>query len=216
MTDVLHEAAAAFGNQTGHTVNASFGGSDVLANQVLQGSNADIFVSASADWIKKVEEAGLVEGKSTALASNTLVCVVPKDAAKPTDAAALKADAYKILAIAGATVPAGKYARQAIETLGLAGDLSPRFVGQKDVRAVLRAVATGEAEAGFVYKTDALANPKVAVAFAFDAGLHSRIVYPAAVLKDGKAKAAAAEFLAWLRSADGLKLLAKHGFTPGD
>lgn len=216
MTNLINDAGADFGNQTGHTVKASFGGSDVLAKQIMQGAEADIFVSASADWMKKVQDAGLVEGSSAVLAGNTLVCVVPKDAAKPADAAALKADTYKILAIAGETVPAGKYARQAIDKLGLTGDLSPRFVGQKDVRAVLRAVTAGEAEAGFVYRTDALAEAKVAVAFEFDAKLHTRIVYPAAVLKDGKARAAANEFLAWLRSAQGLKLLAKHGFVPGD
>ncbi len=216
MTNLINEAAVTFGKQTGHTVKASFGGSDVLANQVMQGSDADIFVSASADWMKKVEDAGLVDGASAVLAGNTLVCVVPKDAEKPADAVVLKVDRYKVLAIAGETVPAGKYARQALEKLGLSAELSPRFVGQKDVRAVLRAVAAGESEAGFVYRTDALVEPKVAVAFEFDARLHARIVYPAAVLKEGKAKAAATQFLAWLRSAQGLKLLAKHGFAPGD
>lgn len=214
MTDALNDAAVAFSKQTGHTIKPSYGGSDMLVSQILQGAPADIFVSASADWMKKVEDAGQIDGKSIVIAANRLVCVVPAGAEKPAGPADLKNPRFKVLAIANESVPAGKYARQALEKLGLLADVQARFVGQKDVRTVLRAVADGEAEAGFVYRTEALVETKVTEAFEFDPKLHAPIVYPAAVLKDARAASAARQFLDFLQSKEGREILHKRGFVP--
>jgi molybdate transport system substrate-binding protein len=210
LTDVLTEIGRAFEAETGRPVRFSFGGSDVLAKQILAGAAADVFVSASLSWLEKLESAGATDGAAVTLAGNRLVVVVPAGRPHPADAAGLDGAAFRLIALAQESVPAGSYAREALARLGRLEVLAPRLVGQKDVRAALRVVAAGEADAGFVYRTDAQVEPKVEVAFEIPAGLHTPITYPAALLRGGSGRA----FLEFLRSPGGRSTFARHGFVP--
>jgi molybdate transport system substrate-binding protein len=198
-------------------VVASFGASSELARQIRDGAPADVFVSASPEWIDYLREAGALEGEPPLLARNRLVCIAPR--ASPLAArgagdprALLQALAPEDrVAIADAGVPAGAYARQALDHLGLLEVYGPRLVGQKDVRAVLHAVERGELPAGFVYATDARVA-SVERLFGFDPASHPPIEYRAAALRGAANPSQARRFVAWLRSEAARALLADAGF----
>ena len=108
-------------------------------------------------------------------------------------------------------VPAGKYARAALEKLGLWAELAGRIAGAENVRAALALVARGESPLGIVYQTDARDEPKVAIAARIDPRLHPPIVYPAAALRG--ATPAAVQYLDYLASPAATAAFARHGFT---
>lgn len=188
------------------TIVPSFGSSSELARQIKDGAPADVFLSASPDWIALVKEAGKLDGDPVVFARGSLVAIAAKGsplAAKGVvDAATLLEKGLAPgdrVAIADAGVPAGEYARKALASLGLAAAYEPRLVGQKDVRAVLHAVESGELPAGFVYATDARVA-EVEVLFAFDPKTHPPIEYLAGAVKGAKHGAEAQAFLTFLRS----------------
>ena len=139
----------------------SFGASSTLARQIRDGAPADVFLSASPDWVDFLREGGALAGEPIVLARNRLVCVAshgsPLAAQGAVDPRALldRIGAEGRVAIADEGVPAGEYARAALAHLGLLDAFTPHLVGQPDVRAVLHAVEIGELGAGFVYSTDA-------------------------------------------------------------
>ncbi len=154
------------------------GASSALARQILEGAPADVFVSASNHWVDVVAGAGWAAGEPRVLARNRLVCIAATDSALvgvlPGDlAAALPPDAR--VAIADEGVPAGEYVRQSLAATGDLAALRPRLVGQADVRGVLAAVAGGHVDAGFVYRTDALASDRVVVLFELDPTTHAPV-----------------------------------------
>jgi molybdate transport system substrate-binding protein len=200
-------------------VATSFGASSDLARQIADGAPADVFVSASPEWVAFLEDAGVVDGAPVPVARNALVCIAPLDGALARAGgvtaperliAALAED--DLVAIANPGVPAGEYARAALGRLGLLAGLESRLVGQKDVRAVLHAVEQGEVAAGFVYATDARLA-RVATLFAFDPSTHPAIEYPAVVLRASSQVERAHRFLAFLASASARARLAKAGFV---
>jgi molybdate transport system substrate-binding protein len=216
----LTEVVTALGKGfAGATVVPSFGASSELARQIRDGAPADVFLSASPEWIDFVAGAGKLDGDAVVFARGTLVAVGTRDgglAAKGVvDAATLLAKGLAAddgVAIADAGVPAGEYARKALASLGLAAAYEARLVGQKDVRAVLNAVAKGELPAGFVYATDAR-FAEVEVLFAFDAKTHPPIAYLGGAVKGAVHAAEARAFLAYLKSAPARAELAKAGFA---
>ena len=108
--------------------------------------------------------------------------------------------------------PAGRYTRGALDALGLLAHFNPLLVGQKDVRAALRAVEAGEVDAGFVYATDAQASGKVKVLFTFDTATHPQIEYCAAVVNGGNVEGGRA-FVDFLLGEQGRELLKAKGFV---
>jgi len=213
LTEVVEGLAKRF---EGARVVPSFGASSELARQIKDGAPADVFVSASPDWIDFLREAKALDGDAIVLARNQLVCVAPKGSALRGvgDPKALLARLAKDdrVAIADAGVPAGEYARKSLEHQGLLAGYEPRLVGQKDVRAVLRAVEQGEAQAGFVYATDARVG-SVETLFAFDPKTHPPIEYLAAALRGAANPTDARRFVAFLRSESARKLLTDAGFA---
>jgi len=204
-------------------VETSFGASSDLARQIRDGAPADVFVSASPEWIAFLREANALAGEPVLVARNALVCAAPKgsplavdakDAARVRDPKALLArlGADELVAIADAGVPAGDYARKALAKLGLAAAFEPRLVGQKDVRAVLHAVEQGEVTAGFVYATD-VRVARVETLFAFDPATHPPIEYHAVVLRGAAQPEAARRFLEHLGSAAARARLSGAGFV---
>jgi molybdate transport system substrate-binding protein len=217
----LDEAAAAFRRERGQAVAISYAASGALARQIEQGAPADIFISADPPWMDYAVERRLVRPETRVdLLGNELVLVAPSGSgaslrlAPGADLAGLVGDGR--LAIGEPrSVPAGAYARQALQALGLWAGVESRLAQADNVRAVLALVARGEARAGVVYRTDARAEPGVRVVDAFPAGAHAPIVYPAALTTASRHEGAPA-FLAFLRSAPAQAIFAAQGFTrPG-
>ena len=211
LTELMEELIARFDDVR---VETSIGGSGELARQIRDGAPADVFVSASPDWVEYLEEADLLAGEPLVLARNRLVCIAPKGS--PLEARGAQAVLDQLgeddrVAIADQGVPAGEYARSALRHLGLLESFGPHLVGQKDVRAALHAVEQGELQAGFVYSTDArLAAVKLL--FTFDPATHPPIEYRAAVVRNGSNAAGARRFLDYLQSEAARTLLADAGF----
>ncbi len=212
--DAVEEVAKAFEKDGAAKVRVSPGASNVLANQIINGAPADLFLSANPQWADKVKSEGLAADLRPLL-SNTLVIVVPKlnpaNVSKPKD---LTTDAVKKVALAGEKVPAGTYAQQALEALALYQQLSldKKIVRGEDVRATLTYVERGEADAGIVYATDAKASRKVDVVYTFDRKLHDKIIYPLVLTKQGKQNPAAVKFFEFLQSKSATGIFKKYGF----
>jgi molybdate transport system substrate-binding protein len=215
LTEAVTALAADFSDAR---VLTSFGSSSALARQIRDGAPADVYLSASADWMDFLREAGALAGPPLEIARNRLVSIAPRDGRLARrgvrDPSALR-DALEpgaSLAIADQGVPAGEYARSALSHLHLLDALRPRLVGQRDVRAVLHAVERGELAAGFTYATDARVAD-VAVLFAFDPATHPPIVYAAAALRGAARPETARRFLHFLQGANARLRLADAGFV---
>lgn len=170
----------------------SFGPTSQLAVQLRQGAEADVFISADEAWMDELERAGLINPATRAnIASNNLVIVAPPERAGAVQLAelgALVGDGK--LVMAEGSVPAGRYAREALEATGLWPDVEEMAVYAPDVRAALRFVELGEAMAGIVYRTDAIAaGDRVAIVAEFPPTSHTPIRYPAAAIADGSGDA---------------------------
>lgn len=192
----------------------NFDGSGKLQQQIEQGAPVDLFFSAAEDKFQTLVTKGLIdqkEGKN--LLGNELVLVVPKDS-NLKDFQSLKDE--KVTKIALGTpesVPAGKYAKEALTHLNLWNDLQNKVVYTKDVRQVLTYVETGNVNAGIVYKTDALISKKVKIATTAQANSHEPIRYPLGIVKATKHKKEATAFYEYLQSKDAIAIFKKYGFT---
>lgn len=187
----------------------SFAATSALARQVEQGAPADLFVSADEEWMDTLDQQGLLRpGTRQDLLSNRLVLIAPRGGSvrSLTDLGTGR------LALADpASVPAGKYAKAALERLGQWGGVADKVVPAESVRAALVLVERGEAPLGIVYATDAKASDKVEVIETLPADSHPPIRYPAAVLAASRYPDAAA-FLVFLGSAEARAIFEKHGF----
>lgn len=215
LTESLQTVATAWTAKGHPNVTFSFDASSRLAKQVEAGVPADAFLSADADWMDYVAARGLIrEPTRVNLLGNALVAVLPTASTLPVASAAdLGRPEIKHLALAGENVPAGKYGRASLTNLGAWDAVKDRVVSGDNVRTVLGWVATGEADAGLVYATDARVEPKVKVALTLPATSHPTIVYPAAVLTNATHAREAAEFLTFCRSPEGMAVFTSAGFT---
>ena len=202
-------------------VVVSYAASSALAKQIEQGAPADVFISADIEWMDYLQDRKLVEPASRfVLVRNALVLIAP--AASPLQsidpgnkAAVIAALGNGRLAVAEtSSVPAGKYARQALEKLGLWNDVSAHLAQGENVRAALEYVARGDTPLGIVYLTDARAEPRVKVLAVFAEKTHEKILYPAARTVAAEPKAAAA-FLAFLRGKLAVGIFRSAGFVDG-
>lgn len=217
MKNALDAIAADFTAATGHDVAISYAGSSQLAQQIIQGAPADIFVSASASWMDEVEKAGLVvPGKRRDLVSNTLVLVGQAGAADvslgaDTDLKGTLGEGKLAMALVDA-VPAGQYGKAALENLDLWSTVEGNVAQADNVRAALALVSTGEAPYGIVYATDAQAEPEVRVVSEFPVGSYPEVVYPGAILTGSK-DAADKAFFETMASDAGNARFAEQGFV---
>lgn len=213
LTDVLPEVAEAWKAEGGLDVAFAFGATSRLVPQILEGAPADVLISADEAWMDKLAAGGRADRASrVVLARNELVFVVPVGAATPPSGPRELPGPLGKIALAGEHVPAGTYAKASLKHAGVWAAVAPRVVRADDVRIALRWVASGDADGGVVYRTDAAADPKVTVAFAFPADSHPPIVYPAAVVAGSPRAADAARFLAFCRGPKALAAFARRGF----
>lgn len=218
LANVLTDLDAAFTARTGIRVTSSLAASSTLAKQVEAGAPADVYFSADLQWMDYLQQRGLLQaGSRRDVVGNSLVLIAP--AASPLrvrivpgfDLANLLGGGR--LAVADPdSVPAGIYAREALQKLGVWSSVEPRLVRAENVRAALAYVARGDAPLGIVYRTDALVEMHVRVAGVFPADSHAPIVYPIALTRT--ANPAAARFLAFVTSAAAQPIFRKWGFEP--
>ena len=216
LAEVLPTLSAAWADRGGVPLTFGFDASSKLARQVEAGAPADVVFFADAESMDSLDGRGLLApGTRRDIAGNTLVLVTPTAAAwTPGTPLDLADPALGHLAVAGENVPAGRYAREALQAAGVWSAVEGRVVAGDNVRTTLAWVTRGEAEAGVVYATDARVEPGVRVAFVFPPGSHRPIVYPAAVVAGGTRVREAAGFLDFCSSPAGRAILAEAGFAP--
>ena len=202
----------------GVKISFNYAGSGTLQRQIEQGAPVDIFFSAAEKQMGDLQAKNLIDtGTRRNMVRNQLVLIVPASDSTTRSFQDLANPSVKVVALGEpSTVPAGMYARQSLERLGLWGSVERKVVLAKDVRAVLTYVETGNANAGMVYQTDAQGSQKVRIVAFAPADSHDPIIYPAAILKGAKNPAGAAPFLAFLSSSEAREVFAKYGFLPAE
>ncbi len=219
LKNALDDAIAAYREQTGAKVTASYAASSALAKQIEQGAPAQLFISADLAWMDYLAEHQLIdEATRRNLLGNSLVLVAGSggtqgevEIGQGFDLAALLGDGR--LAVGEVhSVPAGKYAKAALESIGSWAGVEDKLAQAENVRAALALVARGEAPLGIVYETDAASDPTVRIVGTFPADSHPPIIYPMAATKEGASDAALA-FLGFLGSSSARTAFEQHGFT---
>ena len=218
MKNALDDVNAAFLKASGLKVATSYAASSALARQIEQGAPADIFASADLEWMDYAAQKKLIQdGTRVNLLGNKLVLIAPKDSNIGKVEIGQGFDLTKLIGDGRITtgevtsVPVGKYAKGALEELGIWAPVQNKFAMAENVRAALALVARGEAVLGIVYETDAKVEKNVKIVGAFPADSHQPIVYPVAATANAKPEAAA--YLVFLRSGIAKAVFEQYGFT---
>lgn len=216
LREALQEIAGLYRQrQTRSSITYNFAGSGTLQRQIEQGAPVDVFVSASPREMDALQAKGLVMTATRRnIAANEVVLIVPRNSHAVSGFDDLAAPGVKRIALGEpASVPAGKYAQETLRSLNQWDQLQPKLVFAQDVRQVLGFVATGNADAGLVYRTDAQITDQVKLVAVASQSLHSPIVYPAAVLKSSNDPELAEQFVKFLVTSEAQAVLARHGFV---
>jgi molybdate transport system substrate-binding protein len=217
LKDALDEIAKAFEEKNpGVSIAFNYGGSGTLQHQIEQGAPVDIFFSASEKQMDALQaEHLIIPDTRRDMLRNSLVLVTPASNDAVKDFSDLEKPSVKTIALGEpATVPAGMYAQQVLEHLKLFEAIKSKVVYAKDVRAVLTYVETGNADAGLVYRTDAMTSKSVRIAATAPEDSHEMIIYPVAVLKDTKQVEVARLFEAFIGGPVARPIFMKYGFAP--
>jgi molybdate transport system substrate-binding protein len=198
----------------GDKVTMNFAASDVLLKQIEQGAPADIFASADEATMDRAVSSKLIDASTRKdFAGNTLVLIVSMGTQHPKSLDELKGATYAHIAIGNPdSVPAGRYAKEALTGAGLWDSLQPKFVQTQNVRQALDYVARSEAQAGFVYATDA-AVQKDKVENVLTVPTSTPVRYPIAVTAKSANAELARSFEQFVVSDDGIAVLKRYGFT---
>jgi molybdate transport system substrate-binding protein len=217
LKDALDEIAAQYGKAKGDKLVISYAASSALAKQIESGAPADVFISADLDWMDYLAQRKLIEPASRVdLLRNRIALIAPADST-------IKVEIVKGFPLAGLLgngrlamadpdfVPAGKYGKAALDSLGVWSSVESRVARAENVRAALLFVSRGDAPLGIVYTTDAYAEKKVRIVGVFPENTHPPVIYPAALVARRKGVASAA-FLEYLKSPAGRTTFEKYGF----
>jgi molybdate transport system substrate-binding protein len=218
LREALDAQAKQFESATGHKVVVSYAASNTLARQIEAGAPVDLFISADLDWMDYLDrKVLLMPGTRVDVLRNALVLIAPassKSVLKIGPGFDLPdALGSRRLAMGNPdSVPAGKYGKSALESLGMWRSVEKRVARAENVRAALALVSRGEAPFGIVYATDAYADKRVRIVDTFPASSHPPIVYPAAILASSKS-AAAKTLLDYLRTTPARATWERYGFA---
>ncbi|MGB3140213.1 MAG: molybdate ABC transporter substrate-binding protein [Aestuariivirga sp.] len=218
MKTALDDAIRLWKTQSGKEVVATYGSSGTLARQIAAAAPADIFISADLAWVDDIAKKSLIKPDSRRnLVGNTLVLVAAagtglKIGLEKESNLAASLGIEKLAVGDVKSVPAGKYAKAALENLGLWASVEPNLVMQENVRSALALVARGEARLGIVYGSDAVAESKVQVIASFPEASHAPIVYPVALIA-ASTNPDAQPFLDFLFSNEAQLIFKTNGFT---
>ena len=217
LTNVMQQLGKQFTGATGVPLRFSFAASSVLARQIEAGAGADVFFSADLEWMDYLAQRGLIQNSTRHnVVGNRLVLIAPADSTvnlkiEPGFAIVAALGAGRLATADPDSVPVGRYARQALTTLGVWPDVSDRLVRAQDVRHALMFVARGEVRLGIVYATDAKVEKRVRIVDTFPANTHLPITYPVALLSN--AKAGASQFAEFIRGDVAQAVFASSGFV---
>jgi len=217
LTDVLTELGQTYQKQEPNIqLKHSFASSGTLAKQIDNGAKADLFISADKDWIDYLDQHNLLDTPSRKnLLANELVLIAPLGASTKVsiskDFDFAKSFTGKLCTGDVASVPVGKYAKQALNYFNWWQPIENRLVGTEDVRTALVFVERGECALGIVYSTDAKVSQKITQIARFPSESHTPIIYPGALIH--KAKADAKKFWLYLQSPAAAEVFKKYGFS---
>jgi molybdate transport system substrate-binding protein len=216
MTDAFNKMITDFSAQhTDAEFLPNFASSGSLAKQIEQGAPADVYVSANPKWMKYLVEKELVApGTDRIFAFNQLVFVGMK---KSTELSLDGLTGLERIALGTPqSVPAGQYAKQAMEHAGIYAALEQgkKLVMAKDVRQALIYADRGEVDGAFVYKTDALLAKNAQILFVVPEDYYDRVSYPIALTNEGAKNDLAKAFYAYINSPEAKAILAQYGFEP--
>jgi molybdate transport system substrate-binding protein len=217
LKNALDEIDDLFTKQSGIKVVSSYAASSSLMKQIEQGAPADVFLSADVDWMDYGIKHNVIKNDTRKdLLGNRLVLIAPKDSkignvtiAPGFDLAGLVGSGHIATGDVRA-VPAGLYAKAALQKLGIWSSVESKIAMAENVRAALVLVARGEAPLGIVYETDAKVDPSVKIVGVFPEDSHPPIIYPVAMTKD--AKPDAAQYLAFLTTPEAKAVFERYGF----
>ncbi|HWY94263.1 MAG TPA: molybdate ABC transporter substrate-binding protein [Steroidobacteraceae bacterium] len=218
LTNALQELGDGFTKETSIPVRFSFAASSALARQIENGAPADVFFSADVEWMDYLQARNLIQRDTRHdVLGNRLVLVAPADGKidlkiAPRFPLAKALGTGRLATGDPDSVPVGRYAREALTTLGVWNEVSDRMVRADSVRSALAFVDRGEALLGIVYETDALIDKRVRVVDVFPGNSHLPIIYPIALTR--AAKPNAARFVAYIRGPAGDASFKAYGFTP--
>ena len=215
LSDALRRAVDEFEQTTDVTVVLNVGGSDTLATQLLAGASVDLFFSADTRQMDRVEAGGrIVSSTRVDLLSNQLVIVSHVDPAGHVSAITdLERPRVRRIAMGDPdSVPAGVYAREFLESVGIWEAVRSKVVPTRGVRAALAAVEAGNADVGFVYRTDVVLAERVRIALAIPVDQGPPIRYVAAVTTEAPRGAAAQQLLTFLRGGHARRIFEDAGF----
>ncbi|TCN95817.1 molybdate transport system substrate-binding protein [Vibrio crassostreae] len=215
MTNAVNLLVEEFEKDHSVDVTPVYASTSSLVRQIERGAPADIFISANEKWMTHLVDRKLVSSDNvTNLCENELVLIAPKDSSVSLDLSQgeqwTKLLTNERLAVGNTmSVPAGIYAKEALETLGVWDDVSTRLALSNNVRMALALVERSEAKLGIVYKTDALLSKEVNLVETFPSDLHTPIRYPVAKMSD---KVIAEEFYTFLDTEKAKDILNSFGF----
>jgi molybdate transport system substrate-binding protein len=216
LTDVVTTLADSVEKEHNIHLKLNLASSGTLARQLKEGMPCDIYFSASKRWMDYVAENGLIDSTSCCTpVKNSLVLISPKGKLLTDSLATLPSVLDTRLSIGDPVhVPAGKYAVEALKSIGIYDSLEDRLLPAKDVRSALMVVELGEADFGIVYKTDAMKSDKVDISATFPDSSHLPIVYHAAIMKSSEKKKSAQKVLEFLTDNKSKDTWIKYGFQP--
>ena len=216
LTDCLNEIIALYQNESGNTVIPVYEGSGTLKKQIAEGADCDIFISANQKHMDELEQEGAVNTETRRdLLSNSLTLIASAEKAETvTDVQSLLDDDISLVAVGEPNdVPAGQYAEELFRNMGIKEEIQTKLVYAKNVRAVLEYVDGGDADAGFVYRTDAMLMENGVIIGDAPAEYYTAVNYPAAIMNNAPQPEAAADFFAFLESDAAKAVFEKYGFT---
>lgn len=219
LRNALDDVMAALQRETGEKVIASYAASSAMARQIEAGAPADIFISADEAWMDDLAKKGLIVAETRAdLLANEIVLVAPRESAvtlkiEPGFALNDALDGGRLAVANVESVPAGRYAKASLLSLGAWESVKDRLAESENVRAALALVATAEAPLGIVYRTDVAAEPNVRIVGKFPAKSHPPIVYPIAVVRATTALDAASRVAGFLKGTTAAGIFTGHGFA---
>lgn len=215
LTNAINELDVIYEQKNKVQIQTSYAGSSTLAKQIEAGAPADIFISADVQWMDYLQKKQLVSANNRVnLLGNRLVVIAPK--ARPIKLKIDKSfDFTRIVQGKWCTgdtksVPVGKYAKQALTSVGWWDKVSTRLVETEDVRAALNFVARGECQLGIVYATDAAISKNVVIIGTFPENTHQPIIYPIGLVNKNTESM---KFYKFLQSSQATKVFKKYGFS---
>lgn len=215
LRDALEQIQPLYEQQQSVKLTYNFGSSGALQQQIEQGAPVDVFISAAAKQMNALQQKGeLIDDTRRDLLRNQIVLIVPSNASGIAAFQDLASDRVRRVGLGEPrSVPAGTYAEEVLTALKILNAVKPKAVYAKDVRQVLNFVETQNADAGIVYRSDALSSDQVKIVATAPETSHSPVIYPIAVLKRTPNPDAARNFVQFLSSDTAKAVFDKQGFS---